>query len=124
MTLSLMQIAELLAFMALFLAVSMYALAASGHFPREHRGKKFKTPLGNIILFGTIVLSLLCAATGVYFVQESVPWYAAIIGGGAVVLAAPLVLQLFSDRFVDGRGSLIAFSSAAICFSCVMALLR
>ncbi|HVT56568.1 MAG TPA: hypothetical protein VHD34_11060 [Xanthobacteraceae bacterium] len=124
MTLSLMQIAELLVFMALFLAVSMYALAASGHFPREHRGKKFKTPLGSIILFGTIVISILCAAAGVYFVQAAVPWYAAIIGGGAVVLAAPLVLQLFSDRFVDGRMSLLTFSGAAICLSCVMALLR
>jgi hypothetical protein len=121
MSLSLMQIVNLVLFMALLLAASMYALAASGHFPVEHRSKKFKTAPGRLILFGTIALSLVCVAFGIYFVQASVPWYAAVIGGGAVVLAAPLLLQLFSDRFVDGRSSLLAFSGAAACLSFLMA---
>jgi len=124
MALSLMQIIELLLFMALFLSVSMYALAASGHFPREHRARKFETGLGRTVLFGTIALSIACAALGVYFIRASVPWYAAVIGGGAMVLAAPLMLQLFSDRFVDGRTSLLALSGAALFFSGVMALLH
>jgi len=119
-----MQIIELLLFMALFLSVSMYALAASGHFPREHRARKFETGLGRTVLFGTIALSIACAALGVYFIRASVPWYAAVIGGGAMVLAAPLMLQLFSDRFVDGRTSLLALSGAALFFSGVMAFLH
>jgi hypothetical protein len=124
MALSLTQIFELALFMALFLSVSMYALAASGHFPREHRAQMFETGFGRAVLFGTIALSIVCAALGVYFVRASVPWYAAVIGGGAMVLAAPLMLQLFSDRFVDGRTSLLALSGAAIFFSGVMALLH
>jgi hypothetical protein len=37
-----------------------------------------------------------------------------VIGGGAVVLFAPLVLQFLPDRFVDGYGALLAFSGAAL----------
>jgi hypothetical protein len=124
MALSLTQIFELALFMALFLSVSMYALAASGHFPREHRAQKFETGLGRAVLFGTIALSIACAGFGVYFVRASIPWYAAVIGGGTMVLAAPLMLQLFSDRFVDGRTSLLALSGAALFFSGVMAFLH
>jgi hypothetical protein len=29
------------------------------------------------------------------------------------VLAAPLVLRIFSDRFVDGRAALVIFAGAA-----------
>ena len=119
-----MQIFELLLFMALLLFVSMYALAASGHFPREHRNDSFTTAFGALILFGTIALSIACAAAGIYFVRFNVPWYAAVIGGGAMVLIAPLLLQLFSDRFVDGRASLLAFSVASICLSGAMACLH
>jgi hypothetical protein len=122
--LSTTQIFDLALFMALLLTVSMYALAASGHFPREHRMQKFETAFGRIVLFGTIVFSIVCAALGIYFIHASVPWYAAVIGGGAMVLAAPLVLQLFSDQFVDGRTSLLTFSGAAVCFSGLMAFLH
>jgi len=69
-------------------------------------------------------LSLVFVFVGIFFVHFSVPWYAAIIGGGAMVLIAPLLLQLFSDRFVDGRISLLAFSFAAGCLACAMALLH
>lgn len=121
---TLMQSFELLLFMALLLMVSMYALAASVHFPREHRSKSLASAFGSMILFGTILFSLACAALGVFFVHSSVPWYAAIIGGGTVVLIAPLLLQMFSDRFVDGRISLLVFSGAAGCLACAMGLLH
>ena len=42
-----------------------------------------------------------------------VPWYAAVIGGGAAILLAPLVLQVFPDRMVDGKIALIGFAAAA-----------
>jgi len=124
MTMTLTQVCELLLFMALLLSASMYALAASGHFPREHRKDGFTSAFGALILFGTIALSLVCVAAGVYFVRFNVPWYAAVIGGGTMVLIAPLLLQLFSDRFVDGRGSLLIFSAAAICMTGAMAFLH
>jgi hypothetical protein len=49
---------------------------------------------------------------------KMIPWYAAVIGGGLAILVAPMVLQLFSDRFVDGRASLVSFAvgSALIAF--------
>ena len=121
---TLMQSFELVLFMALLLMVSMHALSASGHFPREHRSKNLASASGSMILFGTIGVALACMALGVFFVQAKVPWYAAIIGGGTVVLIAPLLLQMFSDRFVDGRVSLLAFSFAAGCLACAMALLH
>jgi hypothetical protein len=43
-----------------------------------------------------------------------IPWYAAVIGGGLSVLATPLVLQWFPDRFVDGRNALLAFSALSV----------
>ena len=46
-----------------------------------------------------------------------------MIGGGAMVLAAPLILRLFPDRFLDGRGALIVFSAAAL-FALLMIWIR
>ncbi|HEY6860178.1 MAG TPA: hypothetical protein VI358_10385 [Pseudolabrys sp.] len=43
-----------------------------------------------------------------------IPWYAAVIGGGLAILAAPLVLQQFTDTFVDGRASLLSFAGAGV----------
>ena len=40
-----------------------------------------------------------------------IPWYAAVIGGGLAILAAPLGLQQFSDRFVNGRAALLSFAA-------------
>jgi hypothetical protein len=42
-----------------------------------------------------------------------IPWYAAVIGGGAAILLAPLALQAFPDRVVDGKIALIGFATAA-----------
>jgi hypothetical protein len=42
-----------------------------------------------------------------------IPWYAAVIGGGAAILLAPLALQVFPDRIVDGKIALIGFAAAA-----------
>ena len=42
-----------------------------------------------------------------------IPWYAAVIGGGGAILLAPLLLQVFPDRIVDGKAALIGFTAAA-----------
>jgi hypothetical protein len=42
-----------------------------------------------------------------------IPWYAAVIGGGAAILLAPLALQVFPDRVVDGKIALIGLATAA-----------
>ncbi|MGP0090392.1 MAG: hypothetical protein ACLPKB_10620 [Xanthobacteraceae bacterium] len=100
-------------FMALMLSCSMHGLAASGHFPKEHRSAALSAGAGPFVLFGSLLLSFLSLATGLMLAARMIPWYAAVIGGGAMVLAAPLVLQLFSDATVNGRVALIVLSGAS-----------
>jgi hypothetical protein len=103
-------------FAALVLAASLDGLAVSGHFPRRQKGAAFASTFGAVILFGSIALVIAGLAGGIIGALRFVPWYAAIIGGGFALLAAPLVLRCFPDRFVDGRGAPLAFAgiSAAL----------
>jgi hypothetical protein len=104
----------LVLFTALLLALSLHALSASGHFPREHRGAAFVSGAGRAILYGSMVIVFLCLLIGLAAAWHLIPWYAAVIGGGLAILVAPLVLQQFPDRFVDGRASLLAFAAASL----------
>jgi hypothetical protein len=99
-------------FAALVLAAAMYGLAASGHFPRAPKASH--SGPGAIVLIGSMALAALGFATGAAAAIALAPWYAVIIAGGLALLAAPWILQLFSDRFVDGNGALIAFAAAAL----------
>ena len=99
-------------FTALLLFVSLHALSASGQFPREHRAPTLASAAGAFILYGTIAVALLSLLAAFIAAWRLIPWHAAVIGGGLAVLAAPLVLQKFSDRFVDGRASLLSFAAS------------
>jgi hypothetical protein len=99
-------------FTTLLLFVSLHALAASGQFPREHRAPALMSGGGAIVLYGTIAVALISLLAALFAAWRLIPWYAAVIGGGLAILAAPLVLQQFSDRFVDGRTSLVSFAGA------------
>lgn len=110
-------------FMALLMALSLHGLAASGQFPREHRSPALGAGLGASILFASIAVAIASLLVGLTLAWRLIPWYAAIIGGGAVVLAAPLVLQSLPDRFVDGPGALIAFAGTGVALALVMVAL-
>jgi hypothetical protein len=97
----------------LLLALALHALAASGQFPSEHRTPALASGLGVVVLYGTIAVAMTSLMAALLAAWRLVPWYAAIIGGGLAILAAPLVLQQFPDRFVDGRASLLSFATAA-----------
>ncbi len=99
-------------FTTLLLFVSLHALAASGQFPREHRAPTLMSGGGAIVLYGTIAVALISLLAALVAAWRLIPWYAAVIGGGLAILAAPLVLQQFTDRFVDGRTSLVSFAGA------------
>ena len=99
-----------LLFAALVLAVALYALSLSGHFPSEHRGATLRGASGTVFIGITAALALLSLALGLGAGWHKVPWYGLIIAGGAALLAAPLVLMKFPDQFVNGRGALAAFS--------------
>ncbi|MGA7486704.1 MAG: hypothetical protein WBW74_07170 [Xanthobacteraceae bacterium] len=103
----------LVLFTALLLAFSLHTLAASGQFPRAHRAPALASGLGVIILYGTIAVATTSLVVALLAAWRLVPWYAAVIGGGLAILAAPLVLQKFPDRFVDGRASLLSFAVAS-----------
>jgi hypothetical protein len=102
----------LVLFVALLLTQSLLVLAASGHFPREHRAPSLASGVGTIVLHGSVALAILCLLVGLGAAWRLIPWHAAIIGGGIAILVAPLVLQQFPDGFVDGRKSLLTFAGA------------
>jgi hypothetical protein len=113
----------LVLFTGLMLALSLQALAASGHFPREHRSPALASGFGAALLYGAILLAALCLIAGLAAAWRLVPWYAAVIGGGGAILIAPLVLQKFSDRFVDGRAALMTFGGIALTLALILILM-
>ena len=108
-------------FMAVVLAVSLYGLAVSGQFPREHRKPDLRSGAGALILLGSIAVVALSFSAGIVLAWRTVPWYAVIIGGGLVLLMTPLLLRPLPDRFVNGRGALIAFAGAAALLALALA---
>jgi hypothetical protein len=100
-------------FMAGVLAVALYGLTASGHFPREVRAASLAGAWGGLALWGTLAVTALAAAGLLLKAWWRLPWHLAVIGGGAMLLFAPLLLQPLPDSFVDSRRGLIAFSAAA-----------
>lgn len=104
---------SLTVFAALILASSLQLLAASGHFPLCARGAGMKSAPAVLL---SIAVNLAALMTGALAAWERLPWEGLVIAAGLAVLAAPLALQRFSDRFVDGRGALVAFPvTAAFC---------
>jgi hypothetical protein len=98
------------AFALLVMSAALYGLTASGQFPSEHRVEALKSPAGTAILWGTMAVGAMTAVIALVVAWQMLPWYAAVIVGGGVLLMAPLVLQLFPDRFVDGRSGLLVFA--------------
>lgn len=105
---------DLSLFMGLVLVLSLYGLAVSGHFPAEGRAVVFRTGPGAAVLWGTIAVSAGVALLALVFAWRRLPLYAAVIGGGAMILIAPLLLQPLPDSFVDGRRGLIALSALGL----------
>jgi hypothetical protein len=104
---------ELALFMALVLVLSLYGLTVSGHFPHEHRHPALQVGVGPLLLWGTMALCAALTLAALAFAWQRLPLYAAVIGGGTMVLFAPLLLQPLPDSFVNGRQGLLAFAGLA-----------
>lgn len=104
----------LVLFTALILVLSLHGLAASGHFPREYRTAALASGHGTVVLYGSMMLAGLSLLAGLAAAWRVIPWYAAVIGAGGAILIAPLILQKFPDRFVDGRAALLGFAATAV----------
>jgi hypothetical protein len=100
----------LLLFMALVLVISLLGLTAAGHFPLKQGEPRIGAP----VLFGSLAAAAACLLAGLVGAWRHIPWYAAIIGGGAMILFTPLLLRPLPDAFVDGPAALLVFSGLAV----------
>lgn len=110
----------LLLFMGAVLCIALYGLAASGQFPADYRADSLKGVRGAAILWGSMLAAGLAAVAALAGAWMLVPWSAAVIGGGGMLLFAPLLLQPFPDSFVNGRSGLLALSAAALGIAAAM----
>lgn len=115
-------LAELAVFMGLVLAFALFGLTASGHFPAEHRAPALRSGLGALILWGTMACALVMLGAAFVIAAGRLPLYAAVIGGGAMLLVAPLVLQGFPDSFVDSRLGLLSFAAVGLVLAAAVPL--
>ena len=60
-----------------------------------------------------MVAAGLAAIVTIVAAVRVLPWSAIIIGGGAMLLFAPLLLRPLPDRFVNGYPALLAFAGGA-----------
>lgn len=102
------------------LLAALYGLSVSGHFPAEFRPPKLQGTLGCLILWGTMAGAGLAALAALALAWRALPWYATVIGGGAVLLFAPSLLQRLPDTFVNGRRGLLVFAGSALVLAGLM----
>ncbi len=110
----------LMLFMLSVLSLSLYGLAVTGHFPRESRADSSARPISIGALWGTIILAAIATLGTLALGWALLPWYAIAIGGGFVLLMAPLLLQPMPDSFVDGEFALLVFSGIAVAITVLM----
>ena len=107
-------------YIALVLAIALYGLTASGHFPAAHRTAALRSRFGAGVLFASMAVTLAGFCAALYVAATAIPWYAAVIGGGLAVLFAPLVLARLPDRFVDAPAALAGFAGATVFFAALL----
>ena len=103
--------AHLLVFSSLVLAITLYGLTVAIHFPKQAR---VETPLDwptRLLIGITIPVIALSAVHTFSFAMSRLAGPGAIIGAGAAMLLAPVVLKRFSDSVVDGRVGVIVFAT-------------
>jgi hypothetical protein len=102
------------------LLAALYGLAASGHFPAEFRPQTLQRGWGALVLWGTMIATGIAGAVALVLAWRALPWYATVIGGGAALLFAPLLLQPLPDSFVNGRRGLLVLSAGAVVLGALM----
>jgi len=110
---TLASIVPLIIFVILMLLASLQTLSASGHFPKASRLPAIAQGSGPAVLWASMIVTSGSVVAGIAAAWMLIPWYAAVIGGGASILLAPLALQVFPDRIVDGKIALIGFAATA-----------
>jgi len=106
--------------MGTVLLVALYGLAASGHFPAEFRPEKLQRGWGALVLWGTMIATSLAGVASLVLAWRALPWYATVIGAGAALLFAPLLLQPLPDSFVNGRRGLLVLAAGSVVLAALM----
>jgi hypothetical protein len=105
---------ELALFMVAIALLALYGLTVSGHFPAEVRAPALRSTTGAATLWTTLVAAGVAAIITIAAALRALPWSAIIIGGGAMLLFAPLLLRPLPDRFVNGYAALVGFAGGAV----------
>jgi len=100
--------------------LTLYGLTVSGHFPSEARRKDLQSSVGTYVIGATLLSSGLTALVLIVAALNVLPWTAIIIGGGAALLAGPLLLRAFPDEFVDGLAGMMTFAVTAMVIALVV----
>lgn len=94
--------------------LALYGLTVSGHFPAGSRRRELQTPIATVAIAATLLTTGLAAVIIMVIAVNALPWTLIIIGGGAALLASPLLLRALPDGFVDGFAGLLTFAAAVI----------
>lgn len=105
---------ELVLFIAAVLVISAFVITAAGQFPSEHRKPQFASPTGAVILWLTIAAAGVSGLATIAFAWAMLPWYAAVISAGLMILIAPYLLHPLPDWFIDGRSALVLLAALAL----------
>lgn len=108
------QIPELALFSAVALIVFMFVVVAAGMFPAEHRTPDLRGAVGSALLWMSIIAMGVVAIRAVAFAIATLPWYAAVIAGGSMLLAAPFVLGLLPPSLADNRTGIVGLAAVGI----------
>jgi hypothetical protein len=105
---------------ATVLLAVLYGLAVSGHFPVQFRPTKLQRGWGALVLRGTMAATALAVGTAGVLGWRALPWYATVIGAGAALLFAPVLLQALPDSFVNGRRGLLVLCTGTVILAAVL----
>lgn len=114
---------ESMTFMAGVLVVFIFIVTVAAHFPAEARRPSLRGTAGTALIFCSSALVATSAIAGLILAYHAIPWYAAVIGGGAMILAAPYTLHPLSDDFVNGPSALIVLGALAMVVTLVALIL-
>ncbi len=104
----------LVLFSVLVLTIALFGLSLSGHFPTQAQKLGQKDVLTRAVVVSCIIVVALATARTFGIALHHLPAPMAIIGGGAALLAAPLVLQRFPDTFVDGLRGIVVLATISL----------
>ena len=94
------------------LSAAMLGLVAAGHFPGERRAQDIARGGGPLILWSAMATTAVAFGIAVASAVTLLPWSYLVVSASLAVLFAPLALQQFPDRFVDGRSGLVALAAS------------